>query len=217
MTESSSPDRAPSSLDTREITDPRELRALAHPVRLALLEVLAVEGALTATQAGELIGESPTTCSFHFRQLAKYGFVEEAGGGSGRNRPWRRVHIGMSFPETAEDPETTIALETLSGMFYSRMFDRFGHWRRIRHSYPADWQEACGVYESAMYLTTGELVELNEEFRAMLSRFNERLVDRNLRPADSRLVEVLAAAYPVDFGRPRPQTSVGTEPSGGES
>jgi DNA-binding transcriptional ArsR family regulator len=217
MTESSSPDEAPSSLDTREITDPRELRALAHPVRLALLEVLAVEGALTATQAGELIGESPTTCSFHFRQLAKYGFVEEAGGGSGRNRPWRRVHIGMSFPETAKDPETTIALETLSGMFYSRMFDRFGHWRRIRHSYPADWQEACGVYESAMYLTTDELRELNEEFRAMLSRFNERLVDRNLRPADSRLVEVLAAAYPVDFGRPRPQTSVGTEPSGGES
>jgi len=218
MTESTSSKDGRPSLDTREITDPRELRALAHPVRLALLEVLAVEGALTATQAGELIGESPTTCSFHFRQLAKYGFVEEAGGGSGRNRPWRRVHIGMSFPETGRDPETTIALETLAGMFYSRMFDRFEHWRRIRHSYPEDWQEACGVYESAMYLTTDELRELNSEFRAMLSRFNERLVDSSLRPASSRLVEVLAAAYPVDFGRPTSETATAaSEPSGGAS
>src|ERR1035441_5615534 len=147
MTASSSPDEAPSSLDTREITDPRELRALAHPVRLALLEVLAGAGALTATQAGELIGESPTTCSFHFRQLAKYGFVEEAGGGSGRNRPWRRVRICMSFPDTFKDAESAIAADALAGLFYSRMFDRFEHWRRIRHSYTDEWREASGVNE----------------------------------------------------------------------
>jgi hypothetical protein len=215
MTEPTSSGGERPSLDTREISDPRELRALTHPVRLALLEVLAVEGALTATQAGELIGESPTTCSFHFRQLAKYGFVEEAGGGSGRSRPWRRVHIGMSFPETGNDPETTIALETLSGMFYSRMFDRFENWRRIRHSYPKKWQEACGVYESAMYLTTDELEELNMELQAMLLRFNERLVDASLRPPESMLVEVLAAAYPVSFGRSSSRTSSTAVDSGG--
>ena len=61
--------------------DARTLRALAHPVRVALIETLSVEGPLTATEAGERIGESPTTCSFHLRQLAKYGFVEEAGAG----------------------------------------------------------------------------------------------------------------------------------------
>ena len=119
----------------------------------------------------------------------------------------------MSFPETGDDPETTIALESLSGMFYSRMFDRFEHWRRVRHSYPKPWQEACGVYESAMYLTTDELRELNEEFRAMMSRFNERLVDASLRPPESKLVEVLAAAYLVDFGRSRSHPSPGTESS----
>jgi DNA-binding transcriptional ArsR family regulator len=189
------------TLDTREVTDPRELRALAHPVRLALLEVLAVEGALTATQAGELIGESPTTCSFHFRQLAKYGFVEEAGGGTGRNRPWKRAHLGMSFPESAQDPETNIALETLTGMFFGRVFERFEHWRRIRRSYPEDWQEACGLDESAMYVTTDELRELTSELRAILARFTGRLADPSLRPPGSRLVEVLAAAYPVAFGQ----------------
>lgn len=56
------------------------LPRLRGPVRLALLEVLTFRGPLTATEAGQLIEESPTTCSFHLRQLAKYGFVEEAGG-----------------------------------------------------------------------------------------------------------------------------------------
>ena len=67
------------SPEPRKLTDPRAMRAVAHPVRIALLEVLGTDGPLTATQAGEHIGESPTTCSFHLRQLAKYGFIEEVG------------------------------------------------------------------------------------------------------------------------------------------
>src|ERR1700735_4137978 len=93
----------------RDVTDPKTLRALTHPVRLALLEALALEGPLTATAAGELIGESPTTCSFHFRQLAKYGFVEEADSGPGRLRPWKIVNVGMRWSEINEDPETSVA------------------------------------------------------------------------------------------------------------
>jgi predicted ArsR family transcriptional regulator len=188
------------SLETRRITDPHELRALTHPVRLALLEVLAVEGALTATQAGELIGESPTTCSFHFRQLAKYGFVEEAGGGAGRNRPWRRVHLGMSFPESGQDPETTMAAEALSGLFFNRVLGRFEHWRRVRHLYPEQWQEVAEATESAMYVTAEELRDLGEQVRSLFARFEERLVDPSLRPEGSRLVEIFAAGYPVEFG-----------------
>ena len=184
------PEHAPSdqpSMELRNITDPRELRALTHPVRLALLEVLAVEGALTATQAGELIGESPTTCSFHFRQLAKYGFVEEAGGGSGRNRPWRRVHIGMSFPRTGQDPETAIAAESLEGLFYRRMFDRFEHWRRVRHSYPE--RVAGGLRDQRVgHVPDSGRARASSTSRsgALLMRYNERLVDPGLRPSDAR-------------------------------
>ena len=85
------------NLEPRKLTDPRAMRAVAHPVRIALLEVLGTEGPLTATQAGELIGESPTTCSFHLRQLAKYGFIEEVAGVAGRKRPWRLVHTGLTL------------------------------------------------------------------------------------------------------------------------
>src|ERR1700748_1596009 len=99
----SAPDTGTPSLPVRHITDARTLRALAHPVRIALLEALALGGAMTATQVGEQIGESPTTCSFHLRQLAKYGFVEEAGGGKGRARPWRMTTIGMRVAGVHDD------------------------------------------------------------------------------------------------------------------
>src|ERR1700729_1277013 len=97
----------------REITDAQTMRALSHPVRIALIEALTVYGAMTATQVGERIGESSTTCSFHLRQLAKYGFVEEAGGGKGRARPWRMTSIGFSLAGAHDDPETEVAASAL--------------------------------------------------------------------------------------------------------
>ena len=77
------------------------MRALAHPVRLALLEVLADEGRLTATEAGERIGESPANASFHLRQLAKYGFVEEAEGAPAAGAP------GSSSTSACASPTST--------------------------------------------------------------------------------------------------------------
>ena len=75
----------------RKLRDAEELRVLAHPVRMRLLQALYERGSATATELAEMIGESPANCSWHLRQLAKYGFVEETGGGTGRNRPWRAV------------------------------------------------------------------------------------------------------------------------------
>jgi len=79
-----------------ELTDPAVMRALAHPLRWAILENLLHAGTLSATQAGVLLGETPANCAFHLRTLARYGLVEEAGGGKGRERPWRRVNRGFN-------------------------------------------------------------------------------------------------------------------------
>src|SRR5580704_17309140 len=101
------------------VSDARTLRALAHPVRIALIEELVLGGAATATELGERIGETPTTCSFHLRQLAKYGFVEEAGGGKGRARPWRLTRIGFNI-SSHDDPESEIAADALLRLFRER-------------------------------------------------------------------------------------------------
>src|SRR5215475_13569317 len=101
---------APGRTVTR-LTDPKALRALAHPLRLQLVGQLRVHGQLTATQAGELLGESSASCSFHLRQLAKYGLVEEAGGGHGRERPWRATAMLTDVAEIADNPEFDAAAQ----------------------------------------------------------------------------------------------------------
>src|SRR3984957_6671525 len=83
---------------TIRVNDPKALRALAHPIRLSLMAVLRSQGPLTATRAGELLGESSASTSFHLRQLAKYGLVEEAGGGHGRERPWLNLQAVSRMP-----------------------------------------------------------------------------------------------------------------------
>src|SRR3954452_6439833 len=100
----------------REVTDPMAMRALAHPVRLAIIEALADAGTLTATEAGERVGESPANASFHLRQLAKYGYVVEAEGGKGRRRPWKLKHLGMRWTDVHDDQELAGAARVLGRM-----------------------------------------------------------------------------------------------------
>jgi DNA-binding transcriptional ArsR family regulator len=213
----SAPDTdAPSlpELPVRHITDARTLRALAHPVRIALLEALALGGAMTATQVGEQISESPTTCSFHLRQLAKYGFVEEAGGGKGRSRPWRITGIGMSFANTSDsDPEYEIAARALSRMVRERQLDRYHDWVEASASFPREWRDAAGSSEFLIYLKPQELEQINDEIaRVLTSRYVERLLDPAQRPAGSVPVEFLHLSYPIqlpvpsgDDGAPGPE------------
>src|SRR5690242_7389798 len=85
-----------------QITDPRAIRALAHPLRLDLLETLAVTGPATAAECGRALGVSQASCSFHLRQLGRYGFVEEAGPGEDRReRRWRLIATATTMQVAA--------------------------------------------------------------------------------------------------------------------
>jgi DNA-binding transcriptional ArsR family regulator len=192
--------KPPAPAESRVVTDPRTLRALTHPVRIALLEALSLEGPRTATQLGETIGESPTTCSFHLRQLAKYGFVEEAGGGKGRARPWRMTTIGMRFASSHDDPETEIATGMLVRLLRERQLERYRMWRETKPTYPRAWREAAGDSEYIFYLTADELNQLKTEVADLLApRFLDRLTDPAARPVDAVPVEMLVFAYPIQL------------------
>ena len=174
------------------------MRALTHPVRIALIEALLAGGAMTATEASELIGEPVVTCSFHLRQLAKYGFVEEAGGGRGRARPWRMTSAGVELAGSYEDPGTQIAADALLQMIRDRQLARYRTWLETRASYPGDWQSAAGDLEYLYYLTAGELRQVKEDLQALLaSRFSDRLADPSARPPGAAPVELLLFAYPT--------------------
>ena len=166
-----------------------------------------LSGAMTATEVGERIGESPTTCSFHLRQLAKYGFVEEAGGGKGRARPWRVTTIGIDLAARPDDPEAQLASGVLLRLIRERQLVRYQTWLDTKSSYPRQWQEAAGSSQHLFYLTAEELQQLNKELLAMLlPRFRERLTDPGQRPPGAVPVEMLVVSYPVHLPPSEPDT-----------
>ena len=208
-------DAKPATPGLRTITDTRTLRALAHPVRIALLEELIVGGPLTATEIGERIGESPTTCSFHLRQLARYGFVEEAGGGKGRARPWRVTTVGFSIAAGHDDPEAELASGVLLRLVRERQLGRYQTWLDTKSSYPRQWREAADDSEYLFYLTAEELKQLNNElFTLLMPRSRERLTDPSQRPPGAVPVEMLIMSFPVQLPPPDPDTDTYTDTQG---
>jgi DNA-binding transcriptional ArsR family regulator len=183
---------------TIELTDPRALRAVAHPTRLKVLGLLRRSGPLTATQAAARIGESPASCSFHLRQLAKYGLVEEAGGGRGRERPWRATAIFTRWPAAgrgSEESEDAVAM--LFRVVVERYFEEAIEWLERSRSEPPRWAELGDVSDSILYLSPDELEELIEQLEALLEPFTERLEDPSTRPPGARAVNLIRLLIPL--------------------
>ncbi len=179
------------------------MRALAHPIRLALLEALLREGPLTATAAAAILDDSPGNMSWHLNVLAKYGFVEEAEGGRGRSRPWRLVNLGTTFTDDTDDTELSVAGQTFSRVVVERNNERAQRFLDERRSYPQKWRKAAFLSSSLTYLTPDELEQLGEEMSELMSKYRNRSLDMNARPAGSRAVSISA------FGHPLPPTPSG--------
>jgi predicted ArsR family transcriptional regulator len=182
------------------LTDPRALRAYAHPVRMRLIGLLRTEGPLTATRAADLLGESSGTCSFHLRQLAKYGLVEEAEGGTGREKPWRATTTSTAWDTTGDStPEMAAAASLLSTVVAEQYFEQLARWLEARAGEAAEWQRAAMLGDRLLYVKPAELEELSGRMREMLDEYVERDLRPELRPADARLISWLNIAFPNDF------------------
>jgi DNA-binding transcriptional ArsR family regulator len=186
------------SLD--KVVDARRMRAVAHPMRIALLEALSREGPLTATRAAELLDDSPGNMSWHLQTLAKYGFVEEAGGGRGRSRPWRRVAQTLDFDTSTGDAEQAAAGDALEAMYVERNNSRLREWWARRRSYPAKWRKAASASDSIVYLTADELKRVGEDVRAVWEPYRARTTDRSKRPSGAQPVHLVFYSYPLPPG-----------------
>ena len=178
-----------------EISDPRALRALAHPARLAILQHLVLDGPATATECAEVAGLSPSACSYHLRALERYGFVDEdpAGGADRRHRPWRARYVAITVGTDSSRPQ---AVQDASRLLVERVQAEFDKVRADYSSheadYPLDWQRAAGSTLDVLHVTPAELEEISGGIREILAR------SRRLRPQDrppgARRVHVM-----VDF------------------
>jgi DNA-binding transcriptional ArsR family regulator len=171
------------------------MRAMAHPVRLQILEILGDGGPLTATELGEQIGESPANTSFHLRTLAKYGFVEEAERGKGRNRPWRDVKGGLLVREEELDGEARRAAVAMSRAKRAMLLRRIERWVEERSSYSKRWQTVGFEMEFHTRMTVDELRKVSRQIGEILEPF-KRPADKV--PKSAKAVTIAAWGFRTD-------------------
>jgi predicted ArsR family transcriptional regulator len=184
------------SIVSEPISDPKALRALSHPTRWKLIELLAVEGAATATRCAEFTGESVASCSYHLNMLAKYGFVEHADGATGREKPWRRTSRRLSVQQSGLDADAELAAEVLTEVYLDHELGRMKEYVRRTSRESERWQEATGSWAVITHLTLEEAEEVAAELRAVTNRFRDRADDPALRPDGARPMRLFLAAYP---------------------
>jgi DNA-binding transcriptional ArsR family regulator len=190
------------------VTNPRMLRALAHPARLAILQFLVLEGPATATECAGVAGLSPSACSYHLRALAQYGFVEEdpESAGDGRQRPWRARIISLSW---GDEPGTSLGMRVAGQMMEQTVRSQAEELRQRyldrQSGYPAPWRRALGYTNDVLHVTPEELSGLRERLAEVVGEF--RRLDPNERPPDASRVYVMLDLIPwfdppADDGRP---------------
>jgi DNA-binding transcriptional ArsR family regulator len=178
------------------ITDPRMLRALAHPARIAILERLVLDGPATATQCAEVAGLSPSACSYHLRALARFGFIEPDPGSAadGRQRPWRpRVSL-ISYGDPQASPAALAAERTLTRLVQQSLDEIRDRYHARETQYPAQWRAAAGLGRDVLHVSPAELIEVRDRLMAELSRF--RRLDPAERPAGALRVQVVLDMTP---------------------
>ena len=167
------------------------LRALAHPLRWKLFDIVGREGTATATRCAELTGESVASCSYHLNILGKYGYVEQVPG-PGREKPWRSISVRQDLSAPGPELEDRLAAEAAGEAFLEHEFDRLRTWSRLRDSEPKEWQDATGVIGSTIWVTAEELQQIHDQLWQILERYTERIEDPSLRPPGARAARALA-------------------------
>ena len=179
--------------------DPASLKALAHPLRVELFEALS-EGPATATGLAERFGESSGATSYHLRQLARFGFIEEERDrGDGRQRWWRTAvrgaHLDVRESGILDDPPARELARWYVRDAVHRAARAADAFLDAAEDYDRDWVEASDVSHARLELTAAQLAALRDELGEVFERHRVE-VGANPDP-DARQVHVVLQAFPA--------------------
>lgn len=186
--------------------DPVALRAYAHPLRLRIIRYLADHGSATATELSRHLGESTGQTSYHLRQLARHGLVEDdPERNRGRERWWRPTSFSADVRGLAEDPATRPAARALMDAVVQGRAEAMQAWVAASLAAPPAWVDASLHTESTFTASREELAELTRDLSAVVGSWVQRLGDRSrtdLTEGTER-VRVYVDAFPITLdGRP---------------
>jgi DNA-binding transcriptional ArsR family regulator len=185
----------PAREETVVLRDPRAIKALAHPARLAVIEEFFAGRRLTATECAEIAGLSASAMSYHLRALERWGIIRRSEStGDGRQRPWEAA--GNRLSVDSAEPRASAAGEAV---LVARLLDR----QRAEtlaylasHEPGSGWYDAMSISSSTLWLTQVETVKLNQQMADLLSAYEDRRSGSD-HPPDSRRVRVMVNLVPV--------------------
>ncbi len=172
----------------RQVTDPDVLKALTHPLRRQLYRLLGQLGPANVTALAERTGADPGQLSYHLRELARRGFIEEAPelARDGRERWWRVVDESWGWTTEDLDPAGQAIGESLHQLGIAEEFERLGQFEAGKQEFGPDWVRAAHTSRTNLRLTPDELRELCGELNSVLRRWSAEVgrVDQQSRPED---------------------------------
>jgi hypothetical protein len=146
--------------------------ALGHPLRVALLGLLAQRATLTSTEAARALGESSGACSFHLRQLARYGHVEEVPGARGRARPWRLATAAGPAGEGPAAGGSAGGGDDFGALARELENEGYRRWLAHREAAPPGWRDEA--FSTVLHLTPEELTEVAAAIRGVIAAYAAR-------------------------------------------
>ena len=180
--------------------DARSLRGLAHPLRMQLLDALRFGGPATASQLAEKLGESSGATSYHLRQLAAHGFVEDAPErGNGRERGWKAVHKGLAFDDsllTHSDPVVRGAADMYLHEVVTAQVENLSTWVGNRATWPEEWNRVWDMSSSTLRLTPDLARELIAKLHAVIDDYRDRVPDQDT--PESEQVRIHTHVFPIE-------------------
>lgn len=190
--------QGPRNEEDSVVLDAKGLRALAHPVRVQVVDLLRKYGPSTATRLAERLGVNSGTASYHLRQLGAAGFVEEdAERGNARERWWRSVHQSTTFNDrelTDREPEMTLTyLHSVAATYTLRAQRTLNELQTL----PADWRGTFDMSDWPLRLTPEEAVALRRELGAVLARYRRDTPEAAASaPAEAQRVSLITYVLP---------------------
>jgi hypothetical protein len=181
-----------SAADHPTAPDPRALRALAHPLRWQLIDLIGSETTATATRCAEVLGESVASCSYHLGILGKYGYIELVPGQSGKEKPWRLASREQNLDPSGLDAEGTLAAEAAAEAFLDHELARMKQRLRCFSLEPEPWRAASLASGSTTWMTAEELHDITDQLKQLVLTHMERAADPASRPPGAREVRLFA-------------------------
>ncbi|MEX5718867.1 helix-turn-helix domain-containing protein [Geodermatophilus maliterrae] len=181
------------AVDVHDVHDARTLRALAHPLRATLLGLLRAEGPSTASKLGQRLGESSGSTSYHLRQLAGFGLVEEVPGeGTGRERWWRALHRSTRWQteEVVGQPGGREVVEELTHQSLATQRRLLAAHAEQREQLEEVWRDATSLNDWALHLSPDGARALLDELNGVVERWRTEREE-----PDQPLVHVLVDLF----------------------